>query len=140
MKHKFVLAASIILGVVTSLSTVNADEPIGKREFLKNCAVCHGSDGKGNGPMVDFLNQAPSDLTQIRKRNKDQFPIQQVYDTVVDVERVRAHGKRDMPIWGERYAREMIEREGEFGSTTGGSSVTQARVLELAFYLATIQE
>ncbi len=35
----------------------------GKALFEKNCASCHGSAGRGDGPASKGLNPAPSDLT-----------------------------------------------------------------------------
>ncbi len=125
---------------VTAIGTTHAGDRIGEKEFIKNCSVCHGAGGKGNGPIVDFLKQAPVDLTQIRKNNGGQFPNQRVYDTIVDAGKLRAHGNQDMPIWGERYALEAIQKEGEFGTGTDSAAVARARVLELVFFLATIQE
>ena len=29
-------------------------QSIGKMEFQKNCASCHGMGGKGDGPLVEF--------------------------------------------------------------------------------------
>ena len=127
--------------IVASLLVVNpavAAEIIGEQEFMKNCAVCHGSGGKGNGSIIDFLKESPADLTQIRKNNNERFPMQATYEIIVDAGRTRAHGNKDMPIWGDKYAQEIIEREGEFGMNNGSSS--KQRVLELVFYLATIQE
>ena len=138
---KFVLKTVFLtLLSVTAIGTTQAAERIGEKEFTKNCSVCHGAGGKGNGPIVDFLKQAPLDLTQISKRNGGQFPNQRVYDTIVDAGKLRAHGSQDMPIWGERYALEAIQKEGEFGTGTDSAAIARARVLELVFYLATIQE
>ena len=36
---------------------------MGARAFAQNCAVCHGSDGKGDGPLARSLPIAPADLT-----------------------------------------------------------------------------
>jgi mono/diheme cytochrome c family protein len=35
----------------------------GKQLFQKFCAVCHGAEGKGDGPAANGLNPKPSDLT-----------------------------------------------------------------------------
>ena len=36
---------------------------VGARAFARNCAVCHGPDGKGDGPLAQSLPIAPADLT-----------------------------------------------------------------------------
>lgn len=35
----------------------------GKVDFKELCSQCHGSSGKGNGPMAATLRPAPADLT-----------------------------------------------------------------------------
>jgi mono/diheme cytochrome c family protein len=43
---------------------VRPDEPIGRRIFAKRCAVCHGPDGRGNGPAAPSMIPRPRDFTQ----------------------------------------------------------------------------
>ena len=104
------------------------------------CTVCHGDDGKGNGPILDYLKNAPADLTQIAARNGGRFPFQDVFDTIADVDSNRAHGTSEMPVWGNRFNMEVIAVEGEFGSSTSRMPSARSRILELVFYLATIQQ
>ncbi len=111
---------------------------IGKMEFQRNCASCHGAGGKGDGPFVEFLKETPSDLTVLSKNNAGIFPQAMIYDYIRDAEKIRAHGTKEMPIWGDRYSQEIIERYGEMYAGPG-SSVNE-RILELVFYLGTIQQ
>ena len=37
------------------------------------CAVCHGEDAKGNGPMTKSLKSLPPDLTRLFARNGGVF-------------------------------------------------------------------
>jgi mono/diheme cytochrome c family protein len=76
---------------------------LGKREFDSNCAVCHGTNGKGNGPYADLLRTAVPDLSTLAKRNNGVFPFMRVYESVDGTQMVKAHGTRDMPIWGADY-------------------------------------
>lgn len=79
------------------------DLDIGKSEFQSSCASCHGADAKGKGPVSDQLKIPPPDLTMLAKNNNGVFPTEAVYETVNGSKTVRAHGPREMPIWGERF-------------------------------------
>lgn len=137
--------SGLMLGLMSLLFTGTAfaqeemgTQSIGKMEFQKNCASCHGMSGKGDGPFVEFLRKKPADLTTIRKRNGGVYPQEKVYETIRDPKRVRAHGTKEMPIWGERYSQEIMEKYGP-DYTGPGSSVRQ-RILELVFYIGNIQK
>lgn len=70
------------------------------------CAVCHGMEGKGDGPMAQSLKARVPDLTQIRKRNRGKFPLERVRDIIAgDVELPAGHGTREMPVWGPVFSR-----------------------------------
>lgn len=111
---------------------------IGKQEFIKNCAVCHGSDGKGAGPILDFLSKKPADLTVISKNNGGVYPLASVYEKIRVPGTTKAHGTDEMPIWGERFSQEIIDSYGPV--YTGSCSSVQGRILELVFYIGNIQE
>ena len=53
-----------------------------RAEYLSNCAACHGSDGKGNGPLSSKLRAKPADLTTFAKRNNGVFPLSAVYEVI----------------------------------------------------------
>jgi mono/diheme cytochrome c family protein len=40
------------------------DRPLGPRVYARSCAVCHGPDGRGNGPAAPSLIPRPRDFTQ----------------------------------------------------------------------------
>ena len=134
------LNAVAALAIAAFVPCMALSQEIGSDAFMKNCAACHGADGKGNGPVVDLLKSAPSDLTLIAERNGGRFPVKTVYEVIADSGLNRAHGTSDMPIWGDRFNTEIIAQEGEFGSGRSGIPTAQARILELVFFLATIQE
>jgi mono/diheme cytochrome c family protein len=76
---------------------------VGQTEYLSSCGACHGSDAKGRGPMANQLKVAPADLTQLAKKNGGIFPVNAVYEKIDGRQEVKAHGTREMPIWGYRY-------------------------------------
>ena len=47
------------------------------------------------------------------------------------------HGERGMPIWGARYAEEDYQR---YGTAFGGEDVVRGRILQLVYYLQSLQE
>jgi mono/diheme cytochrome c family protein len=75
---------------------------LGSQLFRTHCATCHGSTGRGNGPMADHLRRAPPDLTKYTARNGGVFPRERVY-RIVDGRDVPSHGDRDMPVWGDVF-------------------------------------
>jgi mono/diheme cytochrome c family protein len=68
--------------------------------FANYCAVCHGSDAKGSGPLAPLLKAPPADLTVLGKTNGGQFPSERVRRTIAGDDEVTSHGSRTMPVWG----------------------------------------
>jgi hypothetical protein len=66
----------------------------GRKVYEKNCAVCHGREGKGDGGAATILTVKPANLTQISKKNKGEFPFWKVYRTIDGREEVKSHGTR----------------------------------------------
>lgn len=97
--------------------------------FKAYCAVCHGIDAKGNGPMAKSLRTAPPDLTRISARNGGSFPSARVRNVISGEEALGAgHGTREMPIWGPIFS--QIGRDQNLGLV---------RIDSLARYLESLQ-
>jgi mono/diheme cytochrome c family protein len=64
------------------------------------CASCHGVDAKGDGPVAPLIKTGVSDLTRLAHRDGGEFPEQDVLRTIDGRWDRRAHGARDMPVWG----------------------------------------
>jgi len=93
------------------------------------CAVCHGKDGKGDGPMAKALKVAPPDLTRLAARNGGKFPADRVQKIIASKEPVPAgHGTREMPVWGPIFS--QIAWDQDLG---------QIRIYNLAKYLEKMQ-
>jgi mono/diheme cytochrome c family protein len=78
------------------------------------CAVCHGTDGRGNGPMAPALKVQPPDLTRIAERNGGAFPMERV-EKIISGEQAPSsgHGTREMPIWGPIFS--QVDRDQDLG-------------------------
>jgi len=107
----------------------------GKREFQSHCSVCHGLKGKGDGPVAGLVMFTTPDLTTISKRNNGVFPVQHVYDVIDGREILKAHGTRDMPIWGTAYR----EEEAHFDVVLNPEAYVRARILALIDYISRLQ-
>jgi mono/diheme cytochrome c family protein len=99
----------------------------GKQMFKDYCAVCHGANGKGDGPAVEFLKVPPPDLGALAKGNNGKYPEDRVAATLRLGVTSHAHGTPDMPLWGTLFR----SRDG---------SVSELRIHNLTDYLQTLQE
>jgi mono/diheme cytochrome c family protein len=98
--------------------------------YKSYCAVCHGTDGKGNGPAADALKVPPTDLTTLAAKNGGKYPALKVSAVISGEEALPAHGSKDMPIWGHL-----------FRSISGGhQSEVQQRVTNLNQYIESLQK
>jgi mono/diheme cytochrome c family protein len=100
----------------------------GQALFHEYCAVCHGDNAKGNGPMARVLKVPPADLTHIAMRNGGKFPFQRVEKIISGESEVNSHGTREMPIWGPIFS--QIAWDQDLG---------KVRIQSLAKYLERIQ-
>lgn len=110
---------------------------LGKREYMSNCAVCHGESGKGDGSYFELLKTRIPDITQISKRNEGVFPFDQVYQVIDGRKQLAAHGSREMPIWGRAYSIKEAQYYGDMPYVPG--VFVQVRILSLIDYLYSLQ-
>jgi mono/diheme cytochrome c family protein len=112
-----------------------SDEPIvnaGYHTYVAKCAICHGDDGKGDGPYAPMLTTRPADLTVLSKNNNGEFPFWEAYETISGSELLPAHGNRHMPIWGEELSEEAAGMD--------KATFVRGRILGIIAYLQHIQE
>jgi mono/diheme cytochrome c family protein len=99
----------------------------GKQMYKDYCAACHGIDGKGNGPAVEFLKTPPADLTMLAKQNNGKFPAEHFASVLRLGTSAHPHGTSDMPIWGPLFRSQ-------------DTAVAELRIHNLSSFVESIQE
>jgi mono/diheme cytochrome c family protein len=142
-KLAMAVAAAALLGQVTAFAQKPAVDP-GKREYDSNCALCHGTAGKGDGPYGEVLKltRPMPDITQLAKKNGGVFPIARVYEIIDGRTGIAAHGTaaggpRAMPIWGSDYIAEASTWH--IQAPADLEAYTRMKILALVDYLYRIQ-
>ncbi len=102
----------------------------GATVYQHYCAPCHGTDGRGKGPVSQALSQEVPDLTTLSRRNGGKFPTEDVKNTINfgGDKPIAAHGSKKMPIWGPTF------HEIEFDQDLGN-----VRLENVTRHLASIQ-
>lgn len=100
----------------------------GRDTYDSYCAVCHGKDGKGNGPAAKALKAPLSDITNLAAKHNGTFPRKQIEEMISGVNRPEAHGTQDMPMWGP-----------VFKSVSGGDEFATLRMHNLLDFLEKMQ-
>jgi mono/diheme cytochrome c family protein len=112
------LAATPPLASAQQAPSILTESLAGRDSFALYCAPCHGSGGRGDGPVAPALRARPADLTTLAQRNDGALPRDRVRDFVTGTGRqLAAHGTTEMPVWGSMFrafesdarARERIE-------------------------------
>lgn len=99
----FAMTASLGHVVSGADKTAPGKFDLGKSEYDSKCAVCHGLAGKGDGPYVGLVDAKIADLSTLARRNNGVFPFQRVQEVIDGRQTFKAHGPREMPIWGLDY-------------------------------------
>jgi len=130
------IGALSLMVLATSVKAQSAKLDLGKKEYMANCANCHGLDGKGNGPYSDLLRKSPPNLTTLAKNNGGIFPMDRLYQSITG-DSIKAHGERDMPIWGMDYRVEAANYY--MDSKYDPDAYVRVRVLALLEYIYRMQ-
>lgn len=112
---KWLIAALAVLPLPDLARAQDDDDyHLGLLEYDLACLPCHGKFGAGDGPLAAELGTPPSDLTQIAAANGGVFPARRVFEIIDGRALVEAHNQRDMPVWGDRYRRDVGEGQSWF--------------------------
>jgi len=128
------LIETLLLGFIPGVGMAQQEEvaKAGRPAYEQFCAVCHGREGRGDGGAMNLLTVKPTDLTQLSKKNDGTFPFWRVYRVIDGREEIKGHGTRDMPLWGQEFRMQT-------GSSPMAESQVRGRILELVYYLESIQ-
>lgn len=135
-KLRCIVLVHLMLIGSSAFAAENLD--VGKYEYDGSCAVCHGLTGRGDGPVKSQLVMTVPDLTQLAKNNNGVFPFDRVYQVIDGRQEVKAHGPREMPVWGRHFnMQSSIYFENYPPQDTG--SAARSRILALTEYLYRLQ-
>ena len=136
MKRIFV--SRILIGIVIAFQLATRPalaETSGQADYDKNCASCHGADGKGNGPALYTIPGIhPPDLTLLSRNNGGTFPKEDVTNAIDGRKRIPSHERLNMPFWGV-----TMQSEGKEFTPESEAKVKQ-RIADLVGYIESIQQ
>jgi mono/diheme cytochrome c family protein len=122
-----ILLAPVALGA--DAPKPDAAVEIGRDAYQRYCASCHGPNADGNGPLASLIRTAPSDLRRLAQRYGSPLDVDAIAKYVDGRSEVPVHGRKGMPVWGER-----------FDPAEGGTETrVHPQVRAIVAYLATIQ-
>jgi mono/diheme cytochrome c family protein len=114
---------------VKHVPITNTPSNSGKEMFNSYCAVCHGKDGKGNGPAASAMKTPPADLTVLAQKSGGKYPASHVASVLRGQASTPSHGSQDMPVWGPLFSSISQGHEGQ----------VQQRINNLVTYVETLQ-
>jgi mono/diheme cytochrome c family protein len=105
------------------------DSVDGQALYNAYCAVCHGTDARGAGPMAASFKVTPPDLTRIAARHGFVYPQARVEGIISGADpRPGGHGTSAMPVWGPIFSQVAWDQD-----------LGRLRIHNLAVYLSHLQ-
>lgn len=112
---------------------------IGRAEYEQKCIICHGPQGKGDGAYSAMLTKRATDLTTLSRKNGGVFPFARVFETIEGTHEMKAHGTREMPIWGKEYRSSKYYDDYLHDPEMDRSYFARSRILALTEYIFRLQ-
>lgn len=112
-----------------STTVAQTPRPSGQQLFVEKCASCHGTDGRGDGPLASELRSAPINLRLLAQENDGKFPSRRVQSAIDGRGMPNAHGLPEMPVWGTVWKRQGLSE-----------AQVRAQILSVASYVNTLQD
>lgn len=131
-RHMSASAMMLALMVASTASAADYPSMSGQELYKRFCASCHGSEGRGDGPVATSFKIEVPDLTLIARRQGGKFSPQLIERVVDGRHIIGAHGTREMPVWGAEFTRS----ESGNPQAERDSRIVISKIVE---YLATLQ-
>ena len=113
----------------------DTDAEAGAALYDLHCAVCHGADADGRGPLAPALVLQPPNLRTLTARNDGVFPMIRVVTRIDGRDPLVSHGS-PMPVYGEFFEGDDTPLKAE----TGQPILASRSVADLVAYLQGVQE
>lgn len=111
------------------------DAEVGEALYAEHCAVCHGADADGGGPLAPALLLQPPDLRTLTVRHDGVFPLERVVTRIDGRDPLVSHGS-PMPVYGQ-----FFEGDDTAMKTASGQPILMSGpVADLVAYLQAVQE
>ena len=133
---RFAILVSLAALLVSACANTPERSPSqlsGMEMYQQLCTSCHGVSGHGDGPVASLIKIGVPDLTRIAHREGGEFPTEDVRRTIDGRWDRRAHGARDMPVWGWQLYDTSSSHEAE------ERAVVDSMIDRLVSYLRSIQ-
>jgi hypothetical protein len=100
---RYAVIAGLVLLFLSGCASTGAPDTrqmSGMEMYQQLCSSCHGGGGHGDGPVASLLKIGLPDLTRLAQLDGGEFPAEDVRRAIDGRWDRRAHGARDMPVWG----------------------------------------
>jgi mono/diheme cytochrome c family protein len=105
MRTASVICTAALLSWNATADAVDYVAMSGQELYARLCASCHGTTGRGDGPVASSFKVEVPDLTLISRRAQGSYPRDRIEKIIDGRFVVGAHGSRTMPVWGEDLSR-----------------------------------
>lgn len=123
-----------VLAILPGLAAAQ-DAVEGAALYLDRCAMCHGIEAQGDGPMAPVLLVQPKDLTQLAAQEGGVFPLLRVVRRIDGRDPLVSHGS-DMPVYGELFQ----GNETTLKLPSGQMVMTGRAIADLVAFLQAVQK
>jgi mono/diheme cytochrome c family protein len=122
------LQALLVGALLMASASLSWAQSNGQQEFERHCALCHGLNGKGGGPLADAMKLVPADLTRLAAHSNGAFPASRVGDVIRNGGGVLGHGSSAMLPWGNYFGEK------------GKPEAAKTRIADLVAYIRSLQQ